>query len=298
MTEQEKLMLGIMGRISNTDAPLVFKGALITKLILSEHGFETVARATTDMDANWTGSPPSMDYLVNVINQSLGDIQYTYSAQAVREYKTGRSAGVSIVNKNTDKAIFTMDISMKPVQGSKLYFFGDIGIRGVLPDEVLADKIAVISSRLLFRRMKDLVDVYALSHCVSVRTRAIAEICSAKGREIEGFDAFLNRMPDVEHAYNRLKDIEGKPAFDSIYSYMREFVKPFSMNERLNAIWDSDSVSWRYDGPVHGLDEPPVASNERPSLQERLRQNKAKAKSQDSQARDADKRKSKNAPDK
>jgi len=33
MTEPEKLMLCIMGRISDTDAPIVFKGALITKLI-------------------------------------------------------------------------------------------------------------------------------------------------------------------------------------------------------------------------------------------------------------------------
>jgi len=41
MTEQEKLMCEIMGNISQTKAPIVFKGALITKLILAEHGTET-----------------------------------------------------------------------------------------------------------------------------------------------------------------------------------------------------------------------------------------------------------------
>ena len=54
MTEHEKLMLGIMGRISNANAPIVFKGALITKLILSEHGFDIVTRTTNDMDASET----------------------------------------------------------------------------------------------------------------------------------------------------------------------------------------------------------------------------------------------------
>jgi len=278
MTAQEKLMLGIMGRISKTDAPMVFKGALITKLILSEHGFETVARTTTDVDANWTGSSPSMDYLVNTINQSLGDMQDAYTTQAVREHKASRSAGVSIVEKSTGEVIFAMDISIKPVQGSKLYFFGDIGIRGVLPDEVLADKIAVMSSRLLFRRMKDLVDIYALSHCVSIRTRAIVDICSAKGREMGDFDAFFSRKSDIEHAYNRLKDIDGKPDFDSIYSYLREFAKPFVRNERSNAVWDCDSVSWRDDVPAHGLDEPPGSSDGKPLLQESLRQGKESVK--------------------
>jgi hypothetical protein len=43
MTQQEQLMYQILGRISETDAPIVFKGALITKLVLAENGYTSRA---------------------------------------------------------------------------------------------------------------------------------------------------------------------------------------------------------------------------------------------------------------
>ena len=55
MTEHERLMYQILGRISEANIPLVFKGALITKLILTENGFTTLERQTKDIDANWIG---------------------------------------------------------------------------------------------------------------------------------------------------------------------------------------------------------------------------------------------------
>ena len=42
MTEQEKLMYEILGQITTSDIPIVFKGGLITKLILNESGLSSV----------------------------------------------------------------------------------------------------------------------------------------------------------------------------------------------------------------------------------------------------------------
>jgi hypothetical protein len=84
MTAKEELMLKIMGKISNSNAPIVFKGALITRLILSEHGFSRISRTTRDTDANWVGNPPSMNHLVDVLNHSLEDMQNRYMAKSVR----------------------------------------------------------------------------------------------------------------------------------------------------------------------------------------------------------------------
>lgn len=39
MNEKEKLMYNIMGSFNNINAPIVFKGAMITKLILMENNF-------------------------------------------------------------------------------------------------------------------------------------------------------------------------------------------------------------------------------------------------------------------
>ena len=58
LSTKEKLMYSILNNISNTNLPIVFKGALITKLILSNNGFEDVSRYTKDIDGNWIGKTP------------------------------------------------------------------------------------------------------------------------------------------------------------------------------------------------------------------------------------------------
>jgi hypothetical protein len=67
MAEHEKLMYQILGKVSETNTPIVFKGALVTKLILAENGFTSLERRTVDIDANWTGEPPTMDYLTGIM---------------------------------------------------------------------------------------------------------------------------------------------------------------------------------------------------------------------------------------
>jgi len=235
-----------MGKISSSDAPIVFKGAMITQLILSEQGFDRVLRITKDVDSNWIGSPPSMDVLVDSINDSLGDLSDVCMAKGIRPYNDRQSAGISIVDRATREQLFSMDISVKPVVNSRTYYVGDVGIKGVLPSEVLADKISVMSTDKIFSKTKHMLDVYALSHCVDVQTKEIFGICHIKGERnnIEHFDAFYNRKSDLEHAYNMLKGVTGKPDFDTIHTYMTKFVQPFSSKDFVNKTWDSDTQGW------------------------------------------------------
>jgi len=244
MTEHEQLMYRLLGRISESDAPIVFKGALITKLILAESGYNTLDRRTVDIDANWTDTPPSMEHLVGIINRALGELSGQFYAVAVREYAENKSAGISILAQGTDEEIMTMDISIKPVVGSKVYHYGEVAIRGVLANEILADKIAVLSSYKMFRRAKDMVDVYALTHCISVQTTDIFAIIENKRRELGGFEAFINQRGNVEHAYGKLAGIEGKPPFEDVYSYLLDFIQPFARKDDKPRIWDSEMMAW------------------------------------------------------
>ena len=245
MTNNEKLMYQILGNISNTDTPIIFKGALITKLILSDHGFTDVERMTKDIDGDWIGTPPTMKHLEDTLNNSLGGLKNQYFVKAYRQYESEKSAGFYVVDKDTNKNIFKMDIAIKPTIGSKLYYFGDMTIKGVLPTEVLADKITAMSSNKLFRRMKDVTDIYALSHCVEVETDKIWDICKEKNHEVQSFDGFYNRKSEVEHAYNMLRGVDGKPDFDVIYTYISKFVKPFAEKIIGNKVWNSDKAAWR-----------------------------------------------------
>ena len=244
MTDREKTMYQILGKICETDAPIVFKGALITKLILAEQGYTDLDRQTRDIDANWIGDPPPMSEIEDTVNRSLGTLSKKFYVESFREYGDKKSAGLYIVENETGEKILSMDVDIRPICGSRTYHYGELGIRGVLANEILADKITVLSSMRIFRRLKDFIDVYALTHCVEVRTTEIFEVMARKHHQLEEFSEFYTRRDDVEHAYNKLQGVEGKPLFGDIYSYLKDFVFPFAQRDNTSRIWNSGNRNW------------------------------------------------------
>jgi hypothetical protein len=64
VTDRERLMYRVMGKIYESDAPIVFKGAMVVRKILQDGGIASIDRPTKDIDSHWIGSPPSMGVLV------------------------------------------------------------------------------------------------------------------------------------------------------------------------------------------------------------------------------------------
>ena len=96
----------------------------------------------------------------------------------------------------------------------------------------------------MFRREKDLIDVYALTHCVRVMTAEIFEIVNSKHLELGEYTDLLTRHTDVEHAYNKLNGVEGKPPFNDVYPYLTAFVRPFAQRDEKPLIWNSSKQAW------------------------------------------------------
>lgn len=244
MTEQEQLMYQIIGKISKTNAPLVFKGALIAKLIMMDSSLKSIERSTRDIDANWMGTPPTMEELVDVVNQSLGSLSSSIRAEIDREYGVGKTAGLRFVDLKNGQQLLAMDIEIKPATGSKLYRYGEIMIRGVLPEAMLSDKISVLSGERIFRRVKDVLDIYSLASCLEIHTADIYSALEKSGRVLGNFEAFISRGPDLEHAYNKLNGIIGKPDFASVYTYLGKFLEPFIMHDMSPKVWRGSTGSW------------------------------------------------------
>ena len=242
--ERERLMYEIIGSISLSDAPIIFKGALITKLVLSENKFKAISRQTVDIDANWTSEPPRADYLVDIVNKALVNVSVDLYAKLIREYGDKKSAGIVIVDKRTDYPVVEMDISINKVQESKIYTYDELTIKGVLPSEILADKVSVLSTSKIFRRAKDIVDVYALTHCVEVSTTEIYASHERNARVLGDFTEFSNRTKDLNHAYQKLRGIDNKPEFEIIYQHVSKFVRPFMFEHKMNKIWIPENSEW------------------------------------------------------
>ena len=242
--QQEHLMYQVIGGLSGVDAPLVFKGALITKLILKENSYAELEKPTNDIDANWIGEPPTMVELTEVINRSLIQFGGAIYAEPERTYAPGKSAGIRLIDADSGVKIISMDITIKPVIGHRIYHYGEIAIRGVLPDAVLCDKISVLSGERIFRRAKDVLDVYALANCLEISTADIYSALEKAERALGTFDSFLTRRADLEHAYGKMRGIIGKPEFSSVYSYLEKFLEPFITNDKTPKVWRSDEDLW------------------------------------------------------
>ena len=75
--------------------------------------------------------------------------------------------------------------------------------------------------------------VYALAHCVKVRTQEIFDIYKNNPiREVGAFSEFYTLRQNVEHAYDKLVGIQGKLPFDDVYSYLSKFLSPLQSRTR------------------------------------------------------------------
>jgi hypothetical protein len=136
ITNQEKLMYDVMGAIASGNVPVVYKGALIVKLILRENQFDDFTRETRDIDASWVGeSPPPMGRLTDMLNRAI--VSLNLKAVAAREYGESMSACYDIIEASSGELCMTIDIDMRAAVYSRMYQYGNVTFRGVTPDNVV-----------------------------------------------------------------------------------------------------------------------------------------------------------------
>jgi hypothetical protein len=242
----EEFMYRLLEKLSMDNA-IIIRGALITKLILEEAGC-AITRQTRDIDVDWVGTRlPATTDVVRVINKSLDEFELDLYAEIYREASDGGcTMGVNIREKATNNRVCKLDIEIqnkRPIE-NKIYLYNGINIKGVLPKEILADKIFLLSIDNALRRTKDMVDIYALSQCVGVYTFDILDICEKKGRKIGDFNVFFNRQSELEHAYVKLLGVVNKPSFQEVYSHLKRFIFPFVERNNINQFWEHKNQIW------------------------------------------------------
>lgn len=232
LTEKEKIMYSIMNALSKL--PIVFKGSMVTSIILNKNGFDSFRRETIDIDANWMGTAENMDKLSKHLNTALSNIGI--SAEPYRDYGPGRSAGFNFYQNGELVTKMDMDIGRKIAERQSFSIF-EYSFFGVTPDQIITDKLCAISTDKVFRRMKDVVDLYALSSCCRVKINDIYKIKDQTEKKMEDFSAFLSREKDLEHAYEKMGRMNIKPPFEDVYGMVRELVIPIKANKH-DLVWE------------------------------------------------------------
>lgn len=187
ITPQEKIMYEVMKALYESNIPISFKGSMVLKAFLYEYGFKEEVRHTLDVDANWnTITAPSNEEILSSIQNAIKEMNM--NVQLVRPYGRMRSAGFNFYTRDSDILLFSMDIDVnKPVIPVKLYQISDFKFSGVTPVVMITDKLFVLSTDIIFRRIKDLLDLYYFSMLFNINISEINRELEYSGKNWEIF---------------------------------------------------------------------------------------------------------------
>lgn len=226
---EERTMYSVMKAIYDSGIPVDFKGSMVLKACLKECGYSEDVRHTVDIDANWhSDNFPTGEQMVGSLQKALNANGIDLDVCLHRMYGEGKSAGFKLKEKGTDTTLFSMDIDVnRPKTPTKLYEIEGFKFYGIAPVQMLADKVSVVSTDKVFRRVKDVIDLYYFSNAFEFNATKVVDALDKSGRSLGDFNGFLYRIDDLEHAYDKFRvgdDIK-KPAFDEMYRSVRDYIK-------------------------------------------------------------------------
>lgn len=117
-------------------------------------------------------------------------------------------------------------------------------------ETMLCDKLRVFSKRDIFRRIKDLRDIYTISKLKKFKMEDITTTYVYKHGQVakEIFSLDLANVKELSHAYSNLKGIKLEIPFKEVYENVTCFTVPIfhsiltGTNNHL--LWDNKSGVW------------------------------------------------------
>lgn len=236
ITAEEKLMYAVMKAIYDSGIPISFKGSMVLKACLLEAGYTDEIRHTVDIDANWNSDvEPTTEQMVESLQKAIDKSGVNLEVHLYRPHGEKRSAGFELIEPSTEEVLFTMDIDVnRPASPTKIYEVDGIKFCGVSPLQMIADKLSVVSSEKVFRRIKDVVDLYYISKVFEFDTDKIMQTLKNSNRELDGFNGFLHRAEDLQHSYEKFRFAGGvnKPPFEEVYHSVKAYIKSVLPKEK------------------------------------------------------------------
>ena len=229
ITAQEKLMYEVMKAVYDSGIPISFKGSMVLKACLMEAGYPEDTRHTVDIDGNWNSDiPPSAEQMIDSLQNAIRKSGIDLDVSIYRMYGEGRSAGFELTQRETGEMLFSMDIDVnRPIPPTKIYEVEGLRFRGVAPSQMVADKVAAVSTDKVFRRVKDVVDLYYISKVFDFDKADVMRTLTDSNKKLESFQGFLHRTKELQHSYEKFRfaGCVNKPSFEEVYSTVQAYIK-------------------------------------------------------------------------
>ena len=228
LSREEKFMYQVMMSIYDSGIPMSFKGSMVLKACLLEAGYDEDTRHTVDIDGNWNSDvPPSGEQMVESLQKALRRSGLELDVNLFRMYGEGRSAGFELADHATGEVLFSMDVDVnRPGISTRIYEMEGIRFCGISPSQMIADKVSAISTDKVFRRIKDVVDLYYISKVFNFDRAENLQALQNSGRLLDSFHGFLYRAEELRHSYEKFRFAGGvnKPPFDDVYNAVKKYL--------------------------------------------------------------------------
>lgn len=229
---------------------IILKGGSVLLSKLIECGREDLFRLTRDLDIHCDKKEVWMDFYTNIESVlNINDRGYIYKITKRRSQEKGldTSDSLTFLLNDNEKAIqFKMDMNIKSNNIITVDYSPILNLTTYDTYTMLADKITAVSSRKIFRRIKDLYDITVLAAIQSYSYLNIMEHLNTKHP-----DAALTNMltpenfSDLEHAYQMYKGITNKPYIGDLIGYSSAFLEPFYIRyNQGDLIWNTQESKW------------------------------------------------------
>lgn len=219
--------------------------ALITKMI--EQHREDLLRKTTDIDLHiadtglWDAFCNDLETILNANNYNLIYKLINRRAMANTNY-TCDSLKISVTDRNNITLEFKIDVNCKPwstvtltplITLNNMYAYDNL--------TMLADKIHAVSTKTVYRRIKDMYDICVLAQFENYKSTDIIDAIERKRPEFYTSNEIIPIMQadynQLEHAYIKFTGIRNKPDFKIVCNMCKDFLLPIYLKER-NLQWN------------------------------------------------------------
>lgn len=219
----QNVLYEIIGILSEADLPLVFKGANVTNILLKQSN-SPYTRRTTDIDSSWKGKNPTTEGIESLLKSALKP--YGYTVEKIRELKGKQvSAGFRVLKDGIP--VTKMDIDIHNVKQCEKYSIGTVEFIGVTAEEIIADKLCAVSNEHVYRRSKDLMDIYSLTEALNINMNDVIESINFSNHKLGSFGELALNKEKIFEAYSNLK-VSNKPDFDEVYECVLNYAKDIS----------------------------------------------------------------------
>lgn len=228
ISKEESKMYEVMKAIYDSGIPVSFKGSMVLKACLMEAGYYEDTRHTVDIDANWnSNSFPTTEQIAESLQKAINQAQIKLKVDVYREYGDEKSAGFELKDKASEEVLFTMDVDVnRPAPLTRIYEVEGLSFKGAAPAQIIADKVSSVSTDKVFRRIKDVIDLYYLSKVLTFSSSEVMAILNRNGRILGDFSGLLNRTDELKHSYEKFRFSGGvdKPEFEDIYQSVTDYI--------------------------------------------------------------------------